>query len=220
MNMEFRKVDNLKFLLMASFFVCLFSVNALAQKSRPTPTPPAEIPQVVSRDEDDLDTEINEVTEPTKNTNSVETSNLPKTNPTNETETETSKKQKRMLMYLDLLTKTEQRAASLRQQVFDLLEKTTDVTSKLSQVEYQMRPDIIASSMALTGSLRPEDIRQQRLESLKLEKANLEALLKRLEASRTGLENNLTNAELLVERVRLRFERAVEESLNADENDF
>ncbi len=206
-------------------FSFLFFTQINAQTTRPSPTPRQDIPQVVSRD-DDLtnrpdEADVNEISE---SIDSSDTVNLPRqnsTNPPKEESTEiTTKKQKQMMLYLDLLTKTEQRAAGLRQQVFEMLERQNETNAKLKQTEYLLRPEVITSATALSGSLRPEDLRDQRKATLELEKANLEATLRQIEASRSNLEENLRKAELLVERIRLRFEKAVDDALNEDEENF
>ncbi len=212
------------YMLSAMLFIgsiTLLSIDINAQTARPTPTPPQDVTQVVSRDTDvstnNQDVEDDEISDSDETENTVK---VPRRNKSDsaKTEAEISKKQKQMMMYLDLLTKTEQRAASLRQQLFDLLEKQNSISSKLNQVENQLRPEAIESSTSLTGSLRPEDVRQQRKVSLELEKANLEAIMRQIDLNRGSLEENLRKADFLVERIRVKFEKAVDDALIEDED--
>lgn len=210
-------------LLFAGLISLLVCAAALAQAQRPTPTPQRDLPVIVSRDAD-LDDAVpaerdgNEVVDGSERDDTIE---LPApTEPASESDASvepSSQAQKRMLLYLDLLTKTEQRAATLRRQVFELLEKQNDVSAKLRQLEYLLRPEVISATTALSGSLRPEDLRDQRRESLEAEKAGLETMLRQIEASRSGLEDSLRKAELLVERIRAKFETAVEAALDEED---
>jgi hypothetical protein len=199
----------------------LLQTHVTAQTRRPTPTPTPDIPVVVSRDDELPETpfeeDVNELSESETDDDSIELPRQTLPPPADRTESTESKKQKRMMMYLDLLTKTEQRATLLRQQVFEILEKQNSVTAKLKQTEYLLRPEVITSATALSGSLRPEDLREQRKAALETEKANYEAMLRQIEASRANLEDSLQKAELLVERVRSKFEIAVEAALNEDD---
>jgi len=82
------------------------------------------------------------------------------------------KKQKRLAMNLDILTKAETRAESLRKQLFEMVEKEASVRMRLEQISFDARPEMIERSSAFVGSLRPEEIRDQRKKSLVAERGN------------------------------------------------
>ncbi len=201
-----------------AFYFILVASTIDAQTRRPTPTPRQDIPTVVSRDDDTvrnntIDDDVRETTDDSENT-----INLPRervSQPSDDND-DGSIKQKKMVLYLDLLTKVEQRSASLQEQLYDLLEKQNTLTSKIKQLEYQLRPEVISSTTGLTGSLRPEDLREQRKLALELEKSNFEALLQQLDNRRSMLEENVRKADVLVEKIRLRFDQIVEAALNED----
>lgn len=222
MKVKSKKIkSNLMVISRVSFcliiFLCLFSVKINAQKPKPTPTP--DLPVVVSRDSDlerndriDKEPEVNEIVR------NGQTIKLPKTNTSTTEKTDTtSAKQRKMMLYLDLLNKVEQRAANLQKQLFDLLEKQNSISTKIKQLDYLLRPEVISSQTALTGSLRPEDLREQRKKSLELEKENLEVLLQRLDSRRAGLEESVRKADLLVEKIRVRFDKILDAALSEDE---
>lgn len=213
--LNFQKVCiNLSFFV----FILIFSINIFAQ--RPTPTPVQEVPEVISRDDDLNNNDLDQVVETVDSETPSTTINLPKQNPPDSTENAEaiSNKQKKMMMYLDLLTKTEQRAASLQKQLFDLIEKQNDLNTRIKQINYQMRPEIINSSTALIGSLRPEDLREQRKQTLELEKESVEALLQQIEGNRANLAESVRKADLLVERIRAKFDTIVDEALSEDDD--
>ena len=122
-----------------------------------------------------------------------------------------------MLLYLDLLTRTEQREASLQKQLFDMLEKRNSLNSKIQQLENQMRPESIRSATALTGSLRPENLREERKQALTLERDSAMNLLQRVDSRITSLEISVQKAEALVERIRLRFDKVMDDALTEEE---
>lgn len=132
---------------------------------------------------------------------------------------EFDEKQKRILLNLDILSRAEQRAESLRRQLFELIEKENGVRTRLEQINYEARPENLDRAAAFAGSLRPEEIRDQRRKSLEVEKRNLETLLTQIQTSRAALEENVRKADVLVEKVRARSEREIDAALVEEKND-
>jgi chromosome segregation ATPase len=130
---------------------------------------------------------------------------------------EYDEKQKRLLLNLDILSRSEQRAESLRKQLFDIIEKESSVKSRLDQLTYDSRPENVERSAAFAGSLRPEELRDQRKKSLDAERKNLEALLRQIQNNRAVLEQSVEKADLLVEKVRTRMEKEIDDALAADD---
>jgi len=124
-----------------------------------------------------------------------------------------SEAQQKMILYLDILTKTETRAETLRSKLFEMIEKENSVRDRIRQIDYRMRPEQIQNAAALSGSLRPENIRSERLRILQSEKRNMESLLDQIQVSRRNLENAITGADRLVQRVRTKFEAFVDAAL-------
>jgi len=127
--------------------------------------------------------------------------------------------QKRILMNLDILTRAEQRADSLRKQLFEMIEKENSITARLDQIDYDIRPEVIERSLQITGSMRPEEVRDNRRKSLDAERRNLQALLTQVQATHTNLEANLQKAETMVEKLRAKAEKDIDDSLNDDQPD-
>ncbi|CAN5135075.1 hypothetical protein BH20ACI1_BH20ACI1_07240 [soil metagenome] len=132
---------------------------------------------------------------------------------------EYDEKQKRLLLNLDILTRAEQRAESLRKQLYELIEKENSVKSQLERVEYNLRPEMIERSATFAGSLRPEEIRDQNKKSLETEKAKLDSLLLQIQANRANLEANVQKADDLVEKVRTKTEKEIDDALAEDKPD-
>jgi len=128
-------------------------------------------------------------------------------------------KQKTLLMNLDILTRAEQRAESLRKQRFDLVEKENAIQIKLDQLEYDMRPEMIQQNTSMMGSLRPEELRDARRKSLEAERRNLQSLLTDVQNARAALDKSVVAAEDLVERIRGKLEKDIDAAIADDKPD-
>ena len=127
-------------------------------------------------------------------------------------------KQRQLAMNLDILTKAEQRSDGLRKQLFEMIEKESTIRGRMDQIDNDARPESIERSMATVGSLRPEELREQRRRSLLLEKSNLQVLLTEVQKNRANLDLNLQRSDALVERLRTKIEKEIDAALSEDEN--
>ena len=127
-------------------------------------------------------------------------------------------KQKRLLLNLDILARAEQRSESLRKQVFEMIEKENTIKSRLDALDYDLKPEVLERSTALIGSLRPEEIRASRRNTLQSERTNLQTLLNEIQRTRASLESGLVRADALVEKLRTKFEREIDTALEEPEN--
>jgi len=232
------------FLLTIAALFCLFmtanETTAQTNKRRtkrntlpvvqPTPLPQQTVPTIVSRAEDYQNENQTFVTEIPQTQAEAETldQRVDKFNDSikeiksrvksleSSQKNEYDEKQRRLLLNLDILSRAEQRAESLRKQLFELVEKENSLRTRLEQIEYDARPEIVDRAAALSGSLRPEEIRDQRRKSLEVEKRNLESLLSQIQTSRTALELNVQKADSLVEKVRFKLEKEIDDALAED----
>lgn len=128
-------------------------------------------------------------------------------------------KQKRLLTNLDILTKAEQRSEDLRKQRFELIEKENSIKLRLAQIEIDSRPEMIERSVATVGSLRPEDLREAKRRSLDAEKQSLLSLLNDVTTTRAALDQGLLKADALVEKLRDKLEKDIDDSLTDKPDD-
>jgi len=126
---------------------------------------------------------------------------------------EYDEKQKRLLLNLDILTRAETRSESLRKQLFEMIEKESNVKTRLSQLENESRSEMIERSVAFSGSLRPEELRDMRRKNMESEKQNLQSLLTEIQNSRTSLETNVQKSDALVEKLRFKLEKDIDDAL-------
>jgi hypothetical protein len=205
--------------------VAVLSVSVSGQNTRPTPRPkPLATPpivsgaEIISRAGDLIEVPVQAATpEP-------EVSERPSTGPDVRELTERvrklegsrkdpyDEKQKRMLLNLDILTRAEQRAEALRKQLFEMIEKESTVKTRLEQIEYDSRPEVIERALQLAGSMRPEEVRENRRRALAAEKTNLQSLLSEIQSTRANLSGSLLRADQMVERLRLKLEKDIEDS--------
>lgn len=198
-------------------------------KIQPTPTPVQAIPEIISRADDFTGENQTVETTPTQ-TQTVET-NDEKLDQTNSRVKDSSsrlknleanrkdtyeEKQKRLLLNLDILTRAEQRAETLRKQMFEMIEKENAIKTRLDNIENDIRPEMIDRQVAFAGSLRPEELRDMRKKSLDSEKRNLQNLLTDIQNTRANLETNVQKADQLVEKLRFKLEKDIDDAL-ADE---
>jgi len=128
-------------------------------------------------------------------------------------------KQKRLALNLDILTKAEERVESLRKQRFELIDKENVTRTRLDQIDIEIRPEMIERRAATEGSLRPEELREARRKSLDSERRNLQSLLDELVSTRSGLEQSIQRAEDLVEKLRTKLDKDIDDAIAPDRPD-
>ncbi len=185
----------------------------------PVPSPPATEPVIISRADDfrESDTSTAEPIpqDPAEGLSQPidDTANKIKELGDRIKELEADQKQKRLLLNLDILTRAEQRAESLRKQNFELIEKENTVVSKLGEIESDIRPETIERTVAMAGSLRPEELREERRKKLESERKNLQSLLTEIQTTRARLDQSMQKADDLVDRLRTKLEKEIDDAL-------
>ena len=101
-----------------------------------------------------------------------------------------------------------------------MIEKENTVRSRLDQLEFESRPEVIERALQLNGSMKPEDVRDNRRKSLNAEKATLNSLLTEIQSSRASLNLNFMKAEQMVELLRVKLEKDITDSFLKDEPDL
>ena len=128
-------------------------------------------------------------------------------------------RQKLLLTNLDILTKAEQRSESLRKQRFEMIDKENSIRARLDQIEVDIRPEMIERSVATVGSLRPEELREARRKSLDAERKNLQSLLTDVVNAHATLDSDILRSDGLIEKLRARLEKDIDDALNSDRPD-
>ncbi|HEX8281738.1 MAG TPA: hypothetical protein VF588_00020 [Pyrinomonadaceae bacterium] len=125
-------------------------------------------------------------------------------------------RQKRIAQNLDLLSRTEQRAETMRKQLIELTEKETAFKTRMMQIDEDMRPDSIDRALMVgsIGTTRTSEIRDTRRRVLDNERRGVESLLNQTSQSRARLEEDVRQADALVARLRLRLLPLIEKEID------
>ena len=99
-----------------------------------------------------------------------------------------------------------------------MIEKENSVKTRLDQFESDIRPEAISRSSVFAGSLRPEEIRELRQKSLDSERRNLQTLLTEIENTRTNIGFTLVKSDTLVEKLRLKLEKEIDDSFKTEDD--
>jgi len=113
-------------------------------------------------------------------------------------------KQNRIAVYLDLLTRAEQRAETLRKELLDRIEKEASLKGRLAQNDEEIRPESIERALNPIGTTRTVELRDTRRRVLDNERRGLESLLIQTTQSRLRLEDDVRQADSLVSKLRQR----------------
>jgi len=119
----------------------------------------------------------------------------------------------RTLVDLERLSRAEQRSADLWKQLREVEAQQGDLEARLEEIDYNLRPENIDRAVAGFGSMRPEELREQRRKSLESEKLRVQKQLDQLVANHTRLETAIAGADADVERIRKRLDAADQAAL-------
>jgi hypothetical protein len=128
--------------------------------------------------------------------------------------TNPNEKPNNIVLSLDVLMRAEQRAELLRKQLLELIEKETAFKSRLVQLEEEMRPESIERSMNLVGTTRTAELRDARRRVLENERKGFESLLYQTSQSRSRLEDDVRQADVLVAKLRQRIIPVIEREID------
>ncbi len=124
-------------------------------------------------------------------------------------------KERRADLIQERLTRAEQRAEGLQTQLRDVLEKEAALQAQMDRVNEQLRPESIERQAALTGTFRPDELRDTIRRQLEAERRRIQTQLDVLQGSRTRLETALNNADQLVTRLRSQLDDATQRELES-----
>jgi hypothetical protein len=113
-----------------------------------------------------------------------------------------SEKQQRFIMGLEILVRSEQRVAILQKALSDLTEKQIQVKSRLTQIEFDLRPQSIDRSTSFEGSTQTVEIRETRRDKLLAEQKSLTQLMQQTDRNVYEADSALREAQSHVARLR------------------
>jgi exonuclease VII large subunit len=113
-----------------------------------------------------------------------------------------------------LLTQAEQRAEVLRRQLVEWTEKEVTYRSRLTQIDEDMRPENIERTLNPYGTTRTAEMRDTRRRVLETERRGVDSLLAITTQNRTRLEDEVRQADLLVQKLRQRLNPLIEKEID------
>lgn len=124
-----------------------------------------------------------------------------------------TEKQQKLVLGMELLTRTELRVANFQKAQIELTEKLNASRSRLAHVEIDLRPRNINNSTVFEGTTETEELRDNRKQRLQNERTSLTQLLNTIQTNLTETGENLREAQLLADRLRRTFLPQVEREL-------
>ena len=112
-----------------------------------------------------------------------------------------------------LLTQAEQRAEMLRRQLLELIEKETLYRTKIAQIDEDARPENVERTLNPYGTTRTAELRDTRRRVLETERRGFQSLLTVTAEHRTRLEEELRQADGLVQKLRQRLNPILEKEI-------
>jgi len=109
----------------------------------------------------------------------------------------------------DRLVVEEQRVESLQSQLLDLGEKEAGLQHRMEEVNEQLRPENI-DHLPISGSLRPEQVRDSVRRRLTSEKQRIQSQIELLHQNRNRLQSSLTVNELVIQRLRTQLQSSLQ----------
>jgi chromosome segregation ATPase len=125
----------------------------------------------------------------------------------------------RYLMDMERLTRAEQRSESLRSNLIDVQSKMADLSSRLEQIEYSLKPENIERATMTYGTVHPEEARESRRRQLESERQRVQAQIAILETSRVRLEGAIATADAEVDLLRARLNQQRDQDALAPKSD-
>jgi len=113
-----------------------------------------------------------------------------------------------------LLTQAEQRAEMLRRQLLELIEKETLYRTRITQIEEDMRPENVERTLNPYGTTRTAELRDTRRRVLETDRRGYVSLLALATEGRTRLEEEVRQADGLVQRLRQRLNPLIEKEID------
>lgn len=124
-----------------------------------------------------------------------------------------TEKQQKLVLGMELLTRTELRVANFQKAQIELTEKLNASRSRLAQVEIDLRPRNINNSTVFEGTTETEELRENRKQRLQSERTSLTQLLNTIQTNLMETGDNLREAQMLADRLRRTFLPQVEREL-------
>ena len=113
-----------------------------------------------------------------------------------------------------LLVQAEQRSEMLRRHLLELIEKETLYRTRIAQLDEDARPENVERTLNPYGTTRTTELRDTRRRVLETDRRGYVALLALTTENRTRLEEEVRQADALVQRLRQRLNPLIEREID------
>ncbi|HEX5704548.1 MAG TPA: hypothetical protein VFX97_15210 [Pyrinomonadaceae bacterium] len=113
-----------------------------------------------------------------------------------------------------LLVQAEQRAEMLRRHLLELIEKETLYRTRIAQLDEDARPENVERTLNPYGTTRTTELRDTRRRVLETDRRGYVALLALTTENRTRLDEEVRQADGLVQRLRQRLNPLIEREID------
>ena len=113
-----------------------------------------------------------------------------------------------------LLVQAEQRAEMLRRHLLELIEKETLYRTRITQIDEDMRPENVERTLNPYGTTRTTELRDTRRRVLETDRRGYMSLLALTTENRTRLDEEVRQADALVQRLRQRLNPLIEREID------
>lgn len=124
-----------------------------------------------------------------------------------------TEKQQRIVLGMELLSKAEQRVATLQNSQILLTEKLNDTKTKLTKVDLDLRPQALERELNIVGSTDTDERRSAQQQRLLAERSNLTTLYNQISSNLQQTNDDLRQARELVDRLQRMFLPQIENEL-------
>lgn len=125
-----------------------------------------------------------------------------------------SERQQKLLLGFEVLNRAEQRMEILQKFQIELTQKEGEVKTRMAQVKESLFPDSIDRSIAMIGTTRGEEMRENRRTTLNSERENLQNLLAQISRNLAQTNDELRQAETFVNNLRKRILPQIEQEIS------
>ena len=113
-----------------------------------------------------------------------------------------SEKQQKILLAFEVLNRAEQRLEILQKFQIELTQKDGEIKTRIAQVEEELFPGGIDRSVAMIGTTRGDEVRENRRRTLETERRSLQNLTAQINRNLQQTNEEMRQAENLVQTLR------------------
>lgn len=125
-----------------------------------------------------------------------------------------SERQAKLVVGMQILVQAEQRLAVQQKYQIELVEKESQIRSRISQIDIDADQQALERSVAFEGGTRTPEVKEIRRRTLMAERSSLQNVLQQVQSNLQDSNVSIREAQSLVQRLRRAFLPQVERELS------